>query len=103
MLRFRILVAAVAVGYLPANSALADTVTLGNQTLALAPYSGGLNYFDSDPNPKTPSYDFSPLTDNPNDEQNTEKPIELEASSAQTAPKLPPASLLTILHQWLDY
>ena len=81
---------------------MAHTITFGTRTLALAPYSGGVNNFDSVPTPTTRSYDFDLPIDNPNAEQNTKVAPELGSSPAPTAAPTP-NSLMTMLRQWFGY
>ena len=104
MPKFKIFIAVVVICSQPVQRAMAHTITFGTQTLALAPYSGGVNNFDSVPTPTTRSYDFDPPTDNPNAEQNTLVAPELGSSPALTAAPTPsPNSMMIMLHQWFGY
>ena len=103
MPKFKIFTAVV-VMCCPGQLATADTVAFGTQTLAFAPYSGGVNNFDSVPTPTTRVYDFDPPTDNPNAEQNPKVAPELGSVTAPTAaPTLPPNNPMMILRQWFGY
>ena len=99
MPKFKILATVVVIWSPPVPLATASTVALGTQTLA-APYSGGVNNFDSAPTPTPRSY-FDPPTDNPNAEQNTKVVPEQGSSSGPTP--APPNSLMSMLRQWLGY
>ena len=104
MPKFKIFIAVVVICCPSVQLAMAHTITFGTRTLALAPYSGGVNNFDSVPTPTTRVYDFDPPTDNPNAEQNTKVAPELGSVTAPTAaPTLPPNNPMMILRQWFGY
>ena len=104
MPKFKIFTTVVVICCPPVQLAMAHTVDFGTQTLALAPYGGGVNGFDSVPTPTTRSYDFDPPTDNPNAEQNAKVAPELGSSPAPTAAPTPtPNSMMIMLHQWFGY